>query len=131
MEAPETQNGMTRRSSATPFDVTLERLRSALAGKNVTLFATIDHAAEAAKAGLRMPPTQVLIFGNPKAGTPLMLAAPSLALDLPMKILVSEENGKTWLTYNTAEFLAERHGLPPDLLGPLSAAEQFAKAAAG
>jgi uncharacterized protein (DUF302 family) len=77
----------------------------------------IDHSGEAGKAGMKMPPTKLLIFGNPKGGTPLMLAAPSVAIDLPLKILVWQDSqGKVWLSYNSPAYLQERHGLPQDLL---------------
>ena len=95
----------------------MDRLKSILQAKGVTLFALIDHSGEAAKVGMKMPPTKLLIFGDPKAGTPLMLAAPSIAIDLPLKILVWEDaQGKVWLSYNSPEYLAERHDLPKDLV---------------
>jgi uncharacterized protein (DUF302 family) len=98
-------------------DETVDRLANILRSKEVTLFALIDHSGEAAKVGMKMPPTKLLIFGNPKGGTPLMLAAPSIALDLPLKILVAEDTqGKVWISYNSPEYLKERHGLPSDLL---------------
>lgn len=98
-------------------DETVDRVKDILRSKEITLFVLIDHSGEAAKVGMKMPPTKLLIFGNPKGGTPLMLAAPSIALDLPLKILVSEDaQGKVWLSYNSPEYLKERHGLPPDLL---------------
>jgi uncharacterized protein (DUF302 family) len=98
-------------------DETVERLKVILQSKGITLFALIDHSGEAAKVGMKMPPTKLLIFGNPKAGTPLMLAAPSIAIDLPLKILVWEDGqGKVWLSYNSPEYLKERHGLPQSLL---------------
>jgi uncharacterized protein (DUF302 family) len=88
-----------------------------LQSKGVVLFAVIDHSGEAAKVGMTMPPTKLLIFGNPKAGTPLMLAAPSIAIDLPLKILVWQDNqGKVTLSYNSPEYLQARHGLPSDLV---------------
>src|SRR6476646_11686247 len=89
-------------------DETVDKLKGILQAKGVTLFALIDHSGEAAKVGMKMPPTKLLIFGNPKGGTPLMLAAPSIALDLPLKILVSEDaQGKVWLSYNSPEYLKE------------------------
>src|SRR5215467_2656556 len=97
-------------------DETVDRVKNILQSKGVTLFAVIDHSGEAAKVGMKMPPTKLLIFGSPKAGTPLMLAAPSIAIDLPLKILVWEDaQGRVWLSYNTAEYLKDRHGLPEDL----------------
>lgn len=96
---------------------TVEKVTSFLQAKNVKLFALVDHSGEAEKAGLKMPPTKLLIFGSPKAGTPLMLASPSIAIDLPQKILVWEDRqGKVWVSYNSPEYLKERHGLPEDLL---------------
>jgi uncharacterized protein (DUF302 family) len=96
------------------------------------LFAVVDHSGEAAKAGLHMPNTKLLIFGNPKAGTPVMLAAPSAAIDLPLKILVAEDAaGKVWVSYNSAEYLQERHGVPADLIKNLAVIETLAHAAAG
>jgi uncharacterized protein (DUF302 family) len=93
----------------------------------VTLFALVDHSGEAEKAGMKMRPTKLLIFGNPKAGTPLMLAAPSSAIDLPLKILVWEDDqGKVWLSYNSPEYLQKRHGLPENLLANVSIVEALA-----
>jgi len=98
-------------------DETVDKLKGILQAKGITLFALIDHSGEAEKVGMKMPPTKLLIFGNPKGGTPLMLAAPSVAIDLPLKILVWEDSqGKVWLSYNSPEYLKERHGLPADLL---------------
>jgi uncharacterized protein (DUF302 family) len=88
-----------------------------LQARGVKLFAFVDHSGEAAKIGLKMPNTKLLIFGNPKGGTPLMLASPSIAIDLPLKILVAEDaQGKVWISYNSPEYLKERHGLPQDLV---------------
>ncbi|HLX82483.1 MAG TPA: DUF302 domain-containing protein [Terriglobales bacterium] len=96
---------------------TLARLQAILKEKSVTVFALIDHSGEAAKVGLSMRPTQLLIFGSPKAGTPLMVAAPRLAIDLPLKALAWEdEQNKVWLSYNSPEYLRERHGFPEDLV---------------
>jgi uncharacterized protein (DUF302 family) len=112
-------------------DDTVDRLKNILQSKQITLFALIDHSGEAAKVGMKMPPTKLVIFGNPKGGTPLMLAAPSTALDLPLKILVAEDTqGKVWISYNSPEYLKERHGLPPDLL-PNIAVEAALAAKAG
>jgi len=98
-------------------DDTVDRLKNILQSKGITLFAVIDHSGEAEKVGMSMPPTKLLIFGSPKAGTPLMLAAPSIAIDLPLKILVWQDaREKVWLSYNSPEYLRDRHGLPADLL---------------
>ena len=112
-------------------DETVEKLKRILQSKGVTLFALVDHSGEAAKSGMKMPPTKLLIFGNPKAGTPLMLAAPSSAIDLPLKILIWEDaQGKVWVTYNSPIYLQERHGLPAELLPNIGVIETLAKAAA-
>ena len=96
---------------------TLARLQSILKERAITVFALIDHSGEAAKAGLSMRPTQLLIFGSPKAGTPLMVAAPRLAIDLPLKALAwQDEQGQVWLSYNSPEYLQERHGFPAELM---------------
>ena len=100
-------------------DETVERLKAILEAKAVTLFALIDHSGEAEKAGMKMRPTKLLIFGSPRAGTPVMLAAPCIAIDLPLKLLVWEDGeGKVWLSYNSAGYLRERHGVPPEW-GPM------------
>ncbi|MGA9640256.1 MAG: DUF302 domain-containing protein [Terriglobales bacterium] len=107
-----------------PYSVpeTLARLQTLLKEKGVTIFALVDHSGEAAKAGLEMRPTQLLIFGSPKAGTPLMVAAPSAAIDLPLKALAWQDaQGKVWLSYNAPEYLQQRHGLPADLLQNIAA----------
>src|ERR1700688_4430837 len=96
---------------------TLARLESILQEKGLMVFALIDHSGEAEKAGLTMRPTQLLIFGSPKGGTPLMVAAPRLAIDLPLKALAwQDEQGKVWLSYNSPEYLQQRHGFPTELL---------------
>ena len=95
----------------------LARLESILREKGLTIFARVDHSGEAAKVGMEMRPTQLLIFGSPEGGTPLMVAAPSLAIDLPLKALAwQDEAGKVWLSYNSPEYLQQRHGIPADLL---------------
>jgi uncharacterized protein (DUF302 family) len=112
-------------------DETVQKLEAILQSKGVKLFALVDHSGEAEKVGLSMRPTKLLIFGNPKAGTPLMVAAPSAAIDLPLKILVWEDdNGKVWVSYNSAEYLKERHGLPEQLLANIAVVETLAAKAA-
>lgn len=124
----ESENGVVTLSCSHSVNETVTRLKKLLESKGVTLFAVIDHSGEAEKAGLAMPNTKLIIFGNPKAGTPLMLAAPTMALDLPLKILVWEDGAaKTWVSYNGAEFLAKRHGLTADLMGPLGGAAALAQ----
>ena len=125
------KNGIVDVSSNHSVDETVDKLEGILQSKGITLFVVIDHSGEAAKVGIKMPPTKLLIFGNPKGGTPPMLAAPSIALDLPLKILVWEDSqGKVWLSYNSPEYLKERHGLPQDLVQNISAAKALATAAA-
>lgn len=112
-------------------DETVARLQAILCEKGVAMFALVDHSGEAEKVGLKMPPTKLLIFGNPKAGTPLMLAAPSIAIDLPLKILVAEDvDGKVWISFNAPEYLRDRHGVPDELLKNISVAAGLAEAAA-
>jgi len=110
-------NGIVSKPSNHSVDQTVENLKNILQSKGITIFALIDHSGEAEKVGMKMPPTKLLIFGSPKAGTPLMLAAPSIAIDLPLKILVWEDGqGKVWLSYNSPEYIMKRHGVPQDLL---------------
>ena len=129
--APNSDNGVLRIASNHSVDETVARLRSILQSKSVKLFTIVDHSGEAASAGLKMPNTKLLIFGNPKAGTPLMLASPSAALDLPLKVLVAEDSsGKVWLSYNSPAYLQARHNFPPDLLPNISVIEAIAAKAA-
>jgi uncharacterized protein (DUF302 family) len=112
-------------------DETVAKLKGILQSKGITLFALIDHSGEAAKAGLQMRPTKLLIFGNPKGGTPVMLAAPGSAIDLPLKILIWEDGrGRAWVTYNSPAYLQKRHNIPAELLPNLSVIEALAKSAA-
>jgi uncharacterized protein (DUF302 family) len=113
-------------SKLSPHSVpeTIQRLCALLKSKSVAIFALIDHSGEAEKAGLKMRPTQLLIFGNPKGGTPLMLAAPSTAIDPPLKALVWEDaDVKVWLSYNSPDYLQQRHGFPADLEKNIAAIE--------
>ena len=106
---------------------TVEKLKTMLEAKGVKLFALIDHSGEAEKAGLEMPPTKLLIFGSPKAGTPLMLAAPSIAIDFPLKILIWEDKDqKVWISYNSPAYLKERHGVPSELMANVTIIEALA-----
>jgi uncharacterized protein (DUF302 family) len=121
------QNGIISVRSNHPVDKTVERLQETLVAKGVKLFALVDHSGEAEKAGLKMLPCKLLIFGNPKAGTPLMIAAPSIALDLPLKILIWESTeGAVWVTYNDSVYLQQRHGLPPELTANISVVDALA-----
>jgi uncharacterized protein (DUF302 family) len=119
-------NGVVHLSSPYPVPETLLRLESVLKAKGLAIFCRVDHSGEAQKAGLKMNPTQLLIFGSPKAGTPLMVASPTLAIDLPLKALVWEDaGGKVWVSYNSSEYLKQRHNIPDELvkniggIGPL------------
>lgn len=123
--------GIVDRPSNHSVSETVTRIKNILEAKGVTLFALVDHSGEAEKVGMKMPDTKLLIFGSPKAGTPLMLAAPSIAIDLPLKILVWQDNqGKVWVSYNSSEYLKERHGLPSELLQNIGVVEQLAEKAA-
>ena len=119
-------NGLVHLSSPYPVAETLKRLDSVLQSRGLAVFARVDHSGEAEKVGMKMLPTQLIIFGSPKGGTPLMVASPTLAIDLPLKALVwQDEGGKVWVSYNTTEYLKQRHNIPDDLvkniavIGPL------------
>lgn len=115
--------GLVQVPSRHSVEQSVERLQQAFTEKGLKIFTIIDHSGEAEKAGLAMRPTKVVLFGSPKAGTPLMVAAPSLAIDLPLKALVAEDAaGKVWVTYNSPEYLRERHGFPADLVKNLAGA---------
>lgn len=125
------KNGIVTIPSHHSVDETVERLKSILQSKGITLFALIDHSGEAAKVEMKMPNTKLVIFGNPKGGTPLMLAAPSIAIDLPLKILVAEDaQGKVWVSYNSSQYLKERHALPENLPANIAIVETMAAKAA-
>jgi uncharacterized protein (DUF302 family)/uncharacterized membrane protein YidH (DUF202 family) len=124
---PNLDSGIVTTESSHPFDETVARLERALEAKGVTLFATVDHSGEAAKVGMKLAPTKLLIFGSPKAGTPVMQAAPSSALDLPLKILIAQDAaGKVWISYNSPVYLGARHGIPPALVQNLAGVEALA-----
>jgi uncharacterized protein (DUF302 family) len=108
---------------SSPYSVpeTLDRLEALLQAKNITVFARVDHSGEAEKVGLQMPPTQLLIFGSPKGGTPIMLVSPLSAIDLPIKALAWQDpEGKAWLSYNDPQYLKTRFSVPDELLTPIS-----------
>jgi uncharacterized protein (DUF302 family) len=120
-------DGIINHPSRHSVDQIVEKLRSILRAKGITLFALVDHSGEAEKIGMKMPPTKLAIFGNPKAGTPLMLAAPSIAIDLPLKILVWEDaDAKTWVSYNSPAYLQTRHNLPQALLQNITVVDKLA-----
>jgi uncharacterized protein (DUF302 family) len=109
----------------------VNKIKSLLVIRDITLFAVIDHSGEAEAIGMKMPDTKLLIFGNPKGGTPLMLAAPSIAIDLPLKLLVAEDaNGKCSISYNSPQYLQQRHALPNDLIQNIAVFEARAAEAA-
>lgn len=131
MTPANTKEGIVDKPSNHSVEQTVEKLKNILQSKGVTLFAVIDHSGEAEKVGMKMPPTKLLIFGSPKAGTPVMLAAPSSALDLPLKILIWEDaQGEVWVTYNSPAYLQERHNLPKELLPNIAVIETLAGKAA-
>jgi uncharacterized protein (DUF302 family) len=117
-------NGLISHPSPYTVPETLDRLEAILRTKNITVFARIDHSGEATKVGLTMPPTQLLIFGNPKGGTPIMLAAPLSAIDLPLKALAWQDtDGKVWLSINDPRYLQARYDLNDELLKPIAGLE--------
>jgi uncharacterized protein (DUF302 family) len=128
--AVQKEEGIIKIPSNHSVDETVDKLKTILQSKGVKLFALIDHGGEAEEVGLKMPPTKLLIFGIPKSGTPLMLAAPSIAIDLPLKILIAEDSqGKVWISYNSSEYLKARHDLPQNLLPNIAVVESLAVAA--
>jgi uncharacterized protein (DUF302 family) len=121
LAAPAADNGIVSRPSPYSVAQTLDRLEAVLRAKAIIVFARIDHSGEAQKVGMSMRPTQLLIFGNPRLGTALMNAAPSLAIDLPLKALAWEDaNGQVWVSFNSPAYLERRHGLDPELAGKLA-----------
>jgi uncharacterized protein (DUF302 family) len=123
--------GIVEKRSKHSVDETVDRLNEILRSRGITLFALVDHSGEAARAGMKMPATKLLVFGSPKAGTPLMLDAPSVAIDLPLKILVREDGeGSVWISYNSPAYLQERHGFSRELIPNIATVEAMASAAA-
>jgi len=119
-------NGIVDVLSSYPVDRTVENLQRILTSKGIPLFALIDHSGEAAKIGVKMLPTKLLIFGSPKAGTPIMLVAPTAALDLPLKVLVWQDRSeRVWMSYNSVDFLQSRHEIPVELLQKISVVESI------
>lgn len=129
--SPATDNGIVNKPSGHSVEQTVEKLKGILQAKGVAIFALVDHSGEAAKVGMKMRPTKLLIVGSPKAGTPVMLAAPSIAIDLPLKILVWEDaQSKVWISYNSPQYLQNRHGFPQELLANIAVVETLAAKAA-
>lgn len=119
--SPSKENGLIHLSSRYSVEETVRRLETLLQAQGIKIFCRVDHSGEAQKAGLKMRPTQVMIFGNPKSGTPVMVAAPTTAIDLPLKALIWEDDeSKVWLSYNSPEYLKQRHGVPDDLVKNLA-----------
>lgn len=122
--------GIVTMPSSHSVNQTVEILEKTMQESGIKLFSLIDHSGEAEKVGLPMPLTKLLIFGNPKAGTPVMLSAPSIALDLPLKLLVWQDtDGKTWISYNSANYLRERHNVPEEFMKNLAATATLAEKA--
>ena len=122
-------NGIAHLAASRSVDEVLEHLLSILQAKGITVFAVVDHSGEAAKVGIQMRATKLVIFGNPKAGTPVMIAAPDSALDLPLKILIAEDpSGSTRVSYNSVGYLQARFGLTPEVVTNVAAIEQIAAA---
>ena len=129
--SPSQPNGIVTIRSLHSVDQTVDKIQELLRAKGVKLFALVDHSGEAEKAGFAMPPTKLLIFGSPKAGTPLMIASPSIAVDLPLKLLVAQDAaGAVWISFNDPAYLRDRHGLPPELLPNIMVIEALAASAA-
>ncbi len=123
-------NGISNEPSRYSVDETTKRFQDLLETKGVTLFALIDHSGEARKIGIEMRPTKLLVFGSPQAGTPLMLEAPSSAIDLPLKVLVWEDSeGQVWLSYNNPRYLGQRHAIPENLLQNIAVVKGLAVSA--
>jgi uncharacterized protein (DUF302 family)/uncharacterized membrane protein YidH (DUF202 family) len=130
--ALDSSNGIIDQPSNHSVDETVSQLKAMLEAKGVMIFAVVDHSGEAEKAGMNMRPTKLIIFGSPKAGTPIMQAAPSAAIDLPLKILIWEDgDGKTWVSYNSPEYLKERHHIPDELLQNIAFVETLVEKVTG
>jgi len=128
---PSADNGIVTLACKQTVDETVRKLEGILAAKGIKLFALVDHSGEAEAAGLHMRPTKLLVFGSPKAGTPVMIASPSIAIDLPLKILVWEDaDGKAWISYNSPAYLQSRHAVPAELVPNIAVISALAKSAA-
>jgi len=121
---PDTDNGIISKPSLHSVDQTVEALKELLQAKGITLFALVDHSGEAEKIGMKMLPTKLLIFGSPKGGTPLMIASPTVAIDLPLKVLVWQDaQGSVWVSYNAPSYLQQRHAIPAELIKNIAVVE--------
>jgi uncharacterized protein (DUF302 family) len=129
--AANADNGVVTVASTHSGAATIERFKALIHERGLTLFACIDFSGDAARAGFPLPFSQLVIFGNPKAGTPLMQCTPTAALDLPLKVLVWEDaDSRAWLSFNSTDYLRERHALPADLMKPVSGVASLVDAAA-
>jgi uncharacterized protein (DUF302 family) len=129
---PPANRGIVTKASRYSVSDTLERLEATVRARGITVFAVIDHSGEAVRVGLSMPPAKLLIFGSPRAGTPLMVASPLLALDLPLKALVWQDGQElVWVSYNSVAYLAERHSIPDDLVKNIAGIDALIDAALG
>jgi uncharacterized protein (DUF302 family) len=118
---PPSREGITTKLSPFSVEETLERLQEAMRRRSLSIFAHINHSEEAMRVGLKMQEAHVLIFGNPQAGTPLMLASPLLALDLPLKVLVwQSDDGRVWVSYTSTAYLTARYSIPQELTGNIA-----------
>ncbi|HEY6515508.1 MAG TPA: DUF302 domain-containing protein [Steroidobacteraceae bacterium] len=125
-------SGLVKLQSQHPVSTTIDRLEALLKERAILVFARIDFSGDAERAGLKMPAEQMLIFGNPKAGTPLMVAAPAAGIDLPLKMLAWETpDGKVWAAYNDPQYVVQRHRLPAALAANLAAIVPLIERAAG
>ena len=128
----QSDDGIITRESRYSVPETLDRLQALLAAQGIRVFARIDHSGEAENVGMKMPPTQLLIFGNAKAGTPIMLAAPTAAIDLPLKALAWQDAvGKVWLSYNDPQYLKRRFGLGDETIRKIVGTGSLIEQAAG
>ena len=131
MSAHAADNGIVTVPTHHSVEQAADKLASLIEAKHIVLFARIDFAADAQRAGLAMQPSQLLMFGNPRAGTPLMQAVPTVALDLPLKVLVWQDgDGRVWLSYNATSYLQARHGAPAELMKAIDGIGALVQAAA-
>jgi uncharacterized protein (DUF302 family) len=132
MSAQPTVDGLTTLPAPRGVTATLDRLEASAKERGLMIFARIDFSADARRVGLSLRPTELLLLGSPKAGTPLMAATPSLAIDLPLKVLAWQAaDERVWVSYNAAEYLQRRHGFPPELLKNIAGLGALVEAAAG
>ena len=132
MVTVEEESGISELKSPYPVDETTDRIQATLQGNGLAIICVVDHSGEARRVGLAMRPTKLVIFGSPKAGTPVMVASPSTAIDLPLKALVYEDDGGTvWVKFNSPEYLRHRHHIPDALVGNIGGAGALLQAAVG